>query len=1008
MSGKWIVWPTIIALLAGLAIQILPGPPRVGPALAPPAGSPQAASPVAGKPPFDPAAIVQRARATVRDEGGILTAWAGAARVSWTAHGLRFDAGDAPAWSYQLTGIRQGTVVYDVPPARPAAEGTTVAYARPGGLTERYLVQDRGVEQLFELAAPLHHGDLVLTGRVETALTGKPVPDGGLSFRYDGEEALRYGAAVAFDAAGHSTPVAVTYDAGDLSLTVPRDWLVAAAYPVVIDPYLTGDILISRGEGQQWYPAIAHNTSLLFPEWLVVWEDIRDGDWDIYAQRVDENGTIKGEVICVADSTGDLRRPAVAYDTTQKRYLVVWQDEGATTAISGRVLEMDGDLLTSVFDITTGIKARTRPDVAYNASAGQFLVVWEYEEAAGNHNIWGRKVNPDGTTDGSTFEVVTHPNDDLEPALVAYPAGPYLLVWSSNRSGTYNVVGKQLPSTGDPTGQSTFQISGGSGDERNADLALSTNNNRALVVWEDSRDDPGDDSNWDIYGRQVYGDGSTPDAGFAICSSAGNQREPAIAYNPSASYQDYLVVWDGSSTIQGRRINATATVLQDIVTVSAIAHYEQHAAVAFGGGRYLVAWTDFRSGFADIKGQRLTPAGARLGYEIGLSSGYLNQQQPALAYSTQRQRWLVIWEDDRAGIRRINGQLVTRDGWILGQLIHIGTQGNGQYSPAVAYNPDDDEFMVVWADWRTGSYDIWGQRVSAADAGLQPEFQINTDLNWQWYPAIAYNSDAAQYLVAWSDRRNDPGDSSNHDVYGRRLNASGTSFDAGDFAICTRASNQESVAVAYNPVQHQYLVVWEDESLTGTGIAGQRVHDSKPGQLEGVNFDICAATGNQSNPSVACNTTTGDYLVAWQDSRSSSTNIYGRRVAGSGTLLGSSDTAISTASNSQEDPHASYDPSRNRYFVCWDDSRDAATAPDIYGQALDVSGELLFTAADENAPVWVYPRAQEHPAAAGDPADGRTLVVWQDKRNGVSYNIYGRLGIPADYAVCLPFVSRHD
>jgi hypothetical protein len=922
---------------------------------------------------------------------------------------VRFETGDAPTWSYHLTGIRQGAIGYDVPPAQPTAQGAAVAYARPGGITERYLVLDRGVEQLFDLASPVGSGDLVLTGHVETTLAGAPQPAGGLGFTHDGRRALSYGAATAFDAAGRSTPVAVAYAGGELTLTVPGSWLADAAYPVTVDPYITGDILISRGEEQQWYPAIAYNYSIAVPEWLVVWEDERDGDWDIYAQRVDTNGTIKGEVICVADSADDLRRPAVAYDTTQNRYLVAWQNEGATKAIGARVLNLNGTPFAAAIDLTTGTFARTRPDVAYNPAANQYLVIWEYELAADDHNIWGRRVNPDGTADGGTFEIITHPDDDLEPALVAYPGGQYLLAWTSDRSGTYNVVGKQLPSSGDPTGQSTFQISAGSGDERNLDVALNTGNGRALVVWEDSRDDPGDDSNWDVYGRQVRSDGSTPDAGFAICTAAGSQREPAVTFNWATGYQEYLVVWDGLITIQAARVSGDASTVGAITTVSAIPHFERYAAVAFGGDRYLVAWTDLRSGFADIKGQRITPTGAGLGYEIGISTGYLNQQQPAIAYSTQQQRWLVVWEDDRAGVRAVNGHLVTRDGWILGQLIHIGTQGMGQYSPAVAYNPDDDEFMVVWADWRAGSYDVWGQRVNAVDGSLHTEFQINTDPDWQWYPAIAYNPDAGQYLVAWSDRRDDPGDGSNYNVYGRRLYATGSSFDTNDSVICTRDYNQENVAVAYNPAQRQYLVVWDEGSAAGFQIAGQRVRDSKPGFLVGSNFDICTATGDQVNPSVACNTTAGEYLVVWQDRRSVSTHdIYGRRVSGTGTLLGASDIAISTAIGNQEDPHASYDPSSDRYLVCWADSRDdAQTAYDIYGQTLGANGSLLFTAATENAPIWTYPRDQEYPMAAGDPDDGRAMVVWQDQRNGVSYNIYGRVGSP-HYTVHLPLVVRGD
>jgi hypothetical protein len=433
--------------------------------------------------------------------------------------------------------------------------------------------------------------------------------------------------------------------------------------------------------------------------------------------------------------------------------------------------------------------------------------------------------------------------------------------------------------------------------------------------------------------------------------------------------------------------------------------------VAFGADRYLVAWTDYRSGFADILGQRLTQAGALMGGEIGLSPAFDDHEDPVLAFGTQQDQWLVVWRDFRNGNADITGQFVTREGLLSGEPIEICAHGTHQYEPAVAYNSDDDEFLVVWQDSRSGNLDIYGQRVDAGSGNLvNGVISITADPDSQLYPALAYNDGDGQYLVVWVDKRDDPGDESNWNIYGLRLNPDGTTFDVSDFVICARQENQSDVAVAYNPVRGQYLVVWLDHSLPDGGIAGQRVRATDP-RIAGFNFDICAENTLQRHPSLASGSASGEYLVAWQDNRDGATdmNIYGRRVSGTGALLGTADIPISTAVGNQWRPHVSYDSATDRYNLFWIDERNSAPNPDIYGQALAADGQLLFTDADENVPAWVYPGGQTDPAVAIDPADGRGLLVWEDNRNGQSPKIYGRLGEPADlYQVFLPLATRND
>lgn len=99
------------------------------------------------------------------------------------------------------------------------------------------------------------------------------------------------------------------------------------------------------------------------------------------------------------------------------------------------------------------------------------------------------------------------------------------------------------------------------------------------------------------------------------------------------------------------------------------------------------------------------------------------------------------------------------------RLSDMGPDGSGAYDaldPAVAYNSTDDEYLVVWSgDDNTGDlvedeFEIRGQRVDAATGA-----EIGSDLRFSNMgpdgdpdydardPAVAYNSTNHEYLVVW-------------------------------------------------------------------------------------------------------------------------------------------------------------------------------------------------------------------------------------------------------------------
>jgi len=164
---------------------------------------------------------------------------------------------------------------------------------------------------------------------------------------------------------------------------------------------------------------------------------------------------------------------------------------------------------------------------------------------------------------------------------------------------------------------------------------------------------------------------------------------------------------------------------------------------------------------------------------------------------------------DSTGLPEVVPLLIEDDFRISGLC---ATHWNGE--PAVAYNSTDNQYLVVWTDERkydSRRYDIYGQRIAANGAPLGNDFRISgrgaTDDDWD--PAVAYNSTDNQYLVVWTDERNYL--TRELDIYGRKVAADGTHV-GNDFRIGGRKAIYDSdvSAVAYNSTWNQHMVVWSD------------------------------------------------------------------------------------------------------------------------------------------------------------------------------------------------------
>jgi hypothetical protein len=291
--------------------------------------------------------------------------------------------------------------------------------------------------------------------------------------------------------------------------------------------------------------------------------------------------------------------------------------------------------------------------------------------------------------------------------------------------------------------------------------------------------------------------------------------------------------------------------------------------------------------------------------------------------------YLVVWTRSAVSFADVLGARVRPDGTVLdpnGFLIAGGT--NQQSRPAVAF--DGTQYLVVWEDYRTGSADIYGARVSTGGAVLDPAgIPFSTTATDQLMPAVAFHGTMA--LVTWADFRS----GSSYDIYGTRWTSGGGVFDPTGMQISAVAGHQYDPAVSW--AGEHFLVVWTDDraGADATDVYGARVATTG-GAVDTIAAPFSTAPGNQGSPDLAFDGT--NVLVVWNDRRSGTTyDIYGTRWSPTSGVLNPAGVPLSTAVKDQFNPVVDFN---GQYLVVWSDYREAATAADLYGTRVTTAGAV--------------------------------------------------------------------
>ncbi len=195
--------------------------------------------------------------------------------------------------------------------------------------------------------------------------------------------------------------------------------------------------------------------------------------------------------------------------------------------------------------------------------------------------------------------------------------------------------------------------------------------------------------------------------------------------------------------------------------------------------------SEFGASSIDVYGRLITASGQPLGPTFVIDSAAGVDARPDVAVSTVSDEFLVVWErgDAVTGDRTIQARRFdASNAQPVGGAMRVDTIDQFKGNPTVAYNRDDNQYLVAWTN-NTFSPRL---QVLTADgtAQLAQEVEYATPGFFTSRSEIVYNPDLGEYFIAFA--QSDPAEgmvAESYEMFGRRISAGGNPLGAGKFRI---------------------------------------------------------------------------------------------------------------------------------------------------------------------------------------------------------------------------------
>jgi hypothetical protein len=254
---------------------------------------------------------------------------------------------------------------------------------------------------------------------------------------------------------------------------------------------------VTTGTNNRLRPAVAYNA--INGEYLVVWmQEVSANVYEIWGRIIAWNGGyMNPEFKIISWANRSFWVPRVAWNSIRNEYFVVWNafdttisfPPGVPSDIAGYRVSASGVVQNPGSpSILTTYASPHQVDMVYNLAMDEYFlafVVVHTSVTTGN-DIYGLRVDWNGTPDGGLIEICKIANNQDAPAVATNEQNRYMVVWQHEYGGTdHDIYGREYNADGTPVA-SYFTIASWMEDTTVPDVAANGANNEWLAVWQQS------------------------------------------------------------------------------------------------------------------------------------------------------------------------------------------------------------------------------------------------------------------------------------------------------------------------------------------------------------------------------------------------------------------------------------------------------------------------------------------------------------------------------------------
>ncbi len=401
---------------------------------------------------------------------------------------------------------------------------------------------------------------------------------------------------------------------------------------------------------------------------IIVWRDTRtDSNGDVYAQRIDENGTTlwNNNGIAVCTVTTDVWYVKAVSDGAGGA-IIVWRDQrGSDRDIYAQRINSTGDLnwTSEGVVICNATNHQDNPSIISDGAGGAIITWEDLREGLGNFDIYAQRINSDGVTqwtpNGTVICNATQAQND--PRLCTDGNNGAIITWRDTRTSypVSDIFAQRINSTGYIEWTlNGVVISNENGYQTHVEICSDVIGG-AILTWSDSRD-----GNEHIYAQRVNSLGITQwtTNGTDICIASNDQFGPEIASDASGGA---YIVWIDTRTIDGNiyaqrvGISGVSSWQTNGIAICSSSGEQGSPQIAVYGSDTYITWQDQRSNSTDIYVQKIASNGSRHWISNGapVCTNLADNSGPKLCISGAGEA-IITWYDYRnvGSIRDIYAQ----------------------------------------------------------------------------------------------------------------------------------------------------------------------------------------------------------------------------------------------------------------------------------------------------------------------------------------------------------------